>query len=137
MFMPYKRPRKTKHNLRVKRSYAGLGLFTENQIKRGDFIIEYFGPVLNDAQVEKKGGKYLFAVDDKWTIDGSARKNVARYLNHSCRPNCEAEIDGKRIYLHAVKSIKPGEELTYDYGKEYFDDYIKPYGCKCGHHRKK
>lgn len=133
--MPYKYPRKQKYDVSVKRARAGLGLFAETPIKRGDFIIEYYGPVMNEDEADTKGGKYQFGVDDKWTIDGSSRKNMARYINHSCRPNCEPEIEGKRVFIHALRAIKPGEELTYNYGKEYFNDYIKPYGCRCGHHR--
>lgn len=133
--MPYKRPRQGNHTTRVKRSEAGLGLFAGTAIKRGDFIIEYHGPIMNDDEADTKGGKYQFAIDKEWTVDGSSRKNKARYINHSCHPNCEPEIDGKRVFIHALKKILPNEELTYDYGKEYFNDYIKPYGCKCGHHR--
>ena len=57
--------------------------------------------------------------------------NKARYLNHSCRPNCETDIVKGKVYIYAKRNIKSGEELTYDYGKEYVDDFIKPYGCKC------
>jgi len=64
-------------------------------------------------------------------IDGSARSNIARYINHSCKPNCEAEIVAGRVFLRALRRIEAGEELSYDYGKEYFDMYIKPYGCRC------
>jgi SET domain-containing protein len=132
--MPYRYPRTPQHNFTVRRSNAGLGLFAKSKIAKGDFVIEYFGPLLDDAASHAKGGKYLFAVDDDLTIDGSGRQNLARYLNHSCRPNCEAEHDGKRIFIYALKNIKPGEELTYHYGKEYFEDFIKPLGCRCGQH---
>ena len=117
--------------IRVGRSSAGLGLFAENHFKRGDFIIEYTGKYLNNAEADQKGGKYLFRVNSRLTIDGTARENTARYINHSCRPNCEPLQDGRRIVVHAKKNIAPGEELTYDYGKEYFDEFIAPYGCRC------
>ncbi len=135
--MPYKYPRASKHSLRVGKGNSGLGLFANSQIKKGDFIIEYIGPILRDAEADKKGGKYLFDLDKGLTIDGAGRDNRARYVNHSCKPNAEPELYGKRVFIYAKKNIKPNEEITYDYGKEYFNDFIKPYGCKCGHHRKK
>ena len=116
----------------VKRSSAGLGLFTDAPIPRGEFIIEYWGPILTSKQADRKGGKYLFETSKNRIIDGTTRDNVARYINHSCKPNCEIDILRGRVYVFSKRSIKPGEELTYDYGKEYFNDYIKPYGCRCG-----
>ena len=124
-------PRKSEYVLRVRRSSAGLGLFTESVIERGAFIIEYYGIPLTREQADEKGGKYLFEISSRRVIDGSPRHNKARYLNHSCRPNCETDIVKGRVYIYAKRAIKPGEELTYDYGKEYVDDFIKPYGCKC------
>ena len=117
--------------VRVKRSSAGLGLYAETFFHKDDFIIEYKGRYLNNAQADQKGGKYLFQVNSRLTIDGTERANLARYLNHSCRPNCEALQDGKRIVIHAKRKISPEEELTYNYGKEYFDEFIRPYGCRC------
>ena len=89
--------------------------------------------------IPKKEVDYLFDLDEKITIDGSARSNLARYINHSCKPNCEAVhyTDANEIGIEAKRKIKAGEELTYDYGKDHFNEYIKPYGCKCGHHAKK
>lgn len=132
--MAYPKPRKMKQNIRVGRAIAGLGLFAEDTIGKGDFVVEYYGPILNDDAADEKGGAYLFEIDTDQTIDGSSRKNIARYINHSCKPNCEPEIDGNRVFIYAKKNIKPGEELTYHYGKNYFEDYIKPNGCRCGHH---
>jgi len=111
---------------------AGLGLKTKVPFKKGDFIIEYIGTKRLNKDIEYHTGKYLFEVDDKYTIDGSPRWNLARYINHSCKPNAEVEIskDGK-ILIEAIKNIKEGEEITYDYGKEYFNEFIKPIGCKC------
>lgn len=124
-----------REKLIVKKSIAGLGLFATQPIKKGSFIIEYFGPLLNDEQVDKKGGKYLFALGKKWTIDGTARENIARYINHSCvGTNCEPIQYAMRIKITATRNIKPGEELFYDYGKEYFDEYIKGY-CQCKKHK--
>ena len=124
-------PRKSNYTLTVRRTTAGLGLCTESPIERGTFIIEYYGIPLTREQADEKGGKYLFEINSKKVIDGSPRYNIARYLNHSCRPNCETDVVKGKIYIYAKRNIRPGEELTYDYGKEYVDDFIKPYGCKC------
>ncbi len=134
--MSYAKPRPTKHQFKVKKSYAGLGLFTETPIKRRDFVIEYWGKIMSDEAVEKiRGGKYYFDISDTpWTIDGSARTNLARYINHSCKPNCEAIQDGKRIFIYARRAIKPGEELSYDYGEGYMEGVIGKGNCLCGHH---
>ncbi|OHA80800.1 MAG: hypothetical protein A2675_01630 [Candidatus Yonathbacteria bacterium RIFCSPHIGHO2_01_FULL_51_10] len=119
------------HILVVRRSKAGLGLFTKEPIKRGAFVIEYTGKVLTRAEADEKGGKYLFDVNSRRVVDGTERINRARYINHSCRPNCEAEIKGGRILISAKRAILAGEELFYNYGKEYFNEFIKPYGCRC------
>ena len=117
----------------VKKSATGLGLYSNLQIKKGELVIEYTGKVLTTKEANEKGGKYLFELNSRITIDGSGRENLARYINHSCRPNCEPRIENKHILIYSVKGIKPNEELTYNYGKEYFKEYIKPYGCKCAH----
>jgi len=125
------RPKQTPAPVSVRRAAAGLGLFAQEAIKRGQFVIEYQGQVLPDAKAQERNTKYLFQINRNWAVDGSSRRNTARYINHSCRPNCETDIYGKRIKVYARRNIKPGEELTYDYGKEYFDDRIKPTGCRC------
>jgi len=128
---------KQKKKLKVKRSKAGLGLFADEPIKKGEFVIEYTGLILTREQADRKGGKYLFEISSRRTVDGTGRNNTARYINHSCRPNCEVDIKKGRILISAIKNIKEGEELNYDYGKEYVDEYIKPYGCKCEKCQKK
>lgn len=128
----YPYPRPPFAGIRLRRGLSGVGVFATEPIKKKTFIIEYWGPILNDEQMHKKGGKYLFEVGKNKTVDGSSRKNTARYINHACRPNCEVTIRGGRIFIFSVKNIKAGEELTYDYEKEYFNEYIKPYGCRCG-----
>lgn len=115
----------------VKRTNTGLGLFTIEPISKGKRIIEYLGEVLTSEEADAKGGKYLFEINERFTIDGSARSNLARYLNHSCRPNAEAFIIGKRIWIWSKSNIKAGEAITIHYGKRYFDDHIRPKGCKC------
>ena len=119
--------------VRVKRSSAGLGLFAAEPIKKDQFIIEYTGERITEEEANRRGGKYLFEVTDTLTIDGTGRENAARYINHACKPNAEAEHDEDedRIYIRAKKNIAPGEEITYDYGTTYFKEYIEPHGCKC------
>lgn len=122
-----------KKSFSVKRSKSGLGLFASVPFAKGDFIIEYTGEKLPNLVADNKNSKYIFALNSRFSIDGSARENTARYINHGCRPNCEAEIDGQQIMIYAKKRIQAGEELKYNYGKEYFDEYIKPFGCQCEH----
>ena len=121
---------------RVGRSSTGLGLFAVRPIKQREYIVTYSGPWIGNAEAERRercGARYLFEVNSRWTIDGSSRRNLGRYANHSCRPNSEAVWRrGKRkMVLVALRKIAPGEEITYDYGKEYFDLFIKPKGCRC------
>ena len=116
-----KKYQKIQRNLKVKKSYAGLGLFTHSDIERKGFIIEYIGPVLTEKQANKRAGKYLFETSKNRFIDGTDRKNIARYANHSCKPNTEIDIAKGRVYLFAKRKINSNEEILYDYGKEYFD----------------
>ena len=117
----------------VKRSSAGLGLFADEAIKKETLVIEYTGERITQEEANKRGGKYLFEVTDNLVIDGKGRGNTARYINHACKPNCEAEHDEEddRIYIRACKNIKKGEEITYHYGKEYKKQIITPEGCRC------
>lgn len=117
--------------LRVGKSLTGKGLFAEESIPKGACIIEYIGrPVSEKEQYENKG-KYLFETGKGTMIDGNIPGNIAKYINHSCAPNCEIDIKNRRIYVFALKRINVGEELNYDYDTEYFDQHIKPKGCKC------
>ena len=118
-------------DLRVRRSSAGLGLFTESMIPKGACIIEYVGREVSKEESETSKSKYLFEISKSKTIDGKPKWNKAGYINHSCRPNAESEITKGRVFIMATRTIKPGEELTYDYGKEYVDEHIKPFGCRC------
>ena len=115
----------------VRRTATGLGLFALQPIAKGKRIAEYTGPRISNEKVEKSNGKYFFGVNSKWSIDGSPRSNIARYINHSCRPNSEAIISRGRVWIWSRRNIKAGEEIAYDYGKEYFEGVIKPMGCKC------
>ncbi len=125
---------------RIGRSRTGLGLFATEPIKKGKFIVEYKGPRLTNAQADKleaRGSKYMYQINSKWTIDGSSRKNIARYANHSCRPNAESDTVRGRVIIRAIKNIKPGDEILYDYGDDYFKYVITPQGCKCDKCREK
>ncbi len=118
-------------DLAVRRSTAGLGLFTNSAIPKGACVIEYVGRVLSKEEEYSSRSKYLFEVTKTKTIDGASRSNTARYINHSCRPNCEIRIRGGQVFVFAKRAIAAGEELSYDYESDYFDAYIKPKGCRC------
>ncbi|HRH24232.1 MAG TPA: SET domain-containing protein [Candidatus Paceibacterota bacterium] len=124
-------------NLLVKRSTSGLGLFAGEPIKKGSCIIEYKGRTITEAEAYTSRSKYLFEINSKKTIDGRPKWNKAGYINHSCVPNAEPEIRTARVFIMAKKNIKEGEEITYDYGDEYFNDYLAPGGCRCPKHRGK
>src|SRR6266851_1163188 len=126
--LPRKRP------FRVGRSRTGLGLFATAPIEKRAFVAEYKGRKLTTEAADKleaRGNRYLYEINSRWTIDGTNRRNLARYANHSCRPNAESHHAGHRVFLRALKAIKPGDEITYDYGRDYFRNVITPRGCKC------
>ncbi len=123
---------------KVKRGVSGLGLFAVTAFRKGERVIEYVGELIDDEEADRRSNRYLFEIKKDLNIDGSTRSNAARYVNHSCRPNCTDDIVGKRIFYRSKRRIEPGEELTIDYGQEYYDRFIAPYGCRCGNakHRK-
>jgi hypothetical protein len=116
---------------RIARSLAGLGMFASEPIKKGRFIARYSGRKIDTDKADELNNKYLFEINTRWTIDGASRRNVARYINHSCRPNAEPYFVKHVIKIRAIKNIKPDEEITYNYGRGYFDCFIKAVGCKC------
>src|SRR3954464_12937843 len=122
-------------------SRTGLGLFATKPIKKGAKIVRYFGPLLDSRNKKHDDieNKYPFELNGGWTIDGSVRKNVARYFNHACRPNAESDVSARKrkVVIRAIKHISPGEEINYDYGTDYFKAYLKPIGCKCDSCEKK
>src|ERR1700751_1842451 len=129
---------------RVGRSKTGLGLFAIKPIRKGTKIIRYFGPLLDSRKKKDDAveNKYLFELNDRWTIDGSVRKNIGRYIKHACKPNAESDVNPRKrkVVIRAIKNIEPGEEINYDCGTDYFKAYLKPIGCKCaacGKKRKK
>ena len=121
--------------VRVGRSATGLGLFAARPIARKATIVTYCGKRIATAEAHRRerrfGAKYMFEVNRHWTIDGTSRRNLGRYLNHCCEPNAEAVLRAGNIVFVALRAIAPGEEITLDYGEEYFELYIKPLGCRC------
>ena len=122
----------------------GLGVFAARRIRKGTRIIEYIGErIASDEADRRYAGDtsehphvLLFVVDKHTVIDAAIGGNDARFINHSCEPNCKAFTEQKRIYIYALKTIAAGEELTYDYNltRDGKDDSEteKRYGCRCG-----
>lgn len=118
--------------VKVKRGLSGLGLFAGEDIRKGELIIEYIGNILTKEEADKKtSSQYLFEVSRNKTIDGTPRWNTARYANHSCDGNAESDTKKGRVFVKAIKNIKEGEEIVYDYGEEFVKEYIAPHGCRC------
>jgi SET domain-containing protein len=123
----------TASSTRVGRSATGLGLFATKPIKRGDTIATYRGRRISTAEAERRearGARYMFTINRRWSIDGSPRWNLARYINHSCRPNANPVGRNGGIVIVASRRIEPGEEITFDYGREYLDYFFKN-DCRC------
>lgn len=89
--------------------------------------------MVTDKQILDRTNRYLFRLNDKYSIDGSGLFNLARNINHSCKPNAQAVLsnDETKITIEAIKRIKPGDEITINYGEEYFEEFIAPIGCRC------
>jgi uncharacterized protein len=127
-------------SFRVGRSTTGLGLFAIKPINRGAYIATYRGRRITTEEADRRaerGASYMFEVNKRWTIDGSPRWNVARYINHSCRPNAKPVGRKGGIVIVALRQIEPGEEITYDYGREYLKCFLDNGGCRCAACRKK
>ena len=122
----------------------GRGLFAARRIRPGQRIIEYTGEHISNDEADRRYDEdkmdrhhtFLFTLDDDTCIDGDVRTNIARLINHSCDPNCEAIIEDDRIWIYALKNIQPGVELAYDYKYERTGGDIakleKFYVCHCG-----
>ncbi len=122
----------------------GHGVFAARRIRKGTTIIEYLGDRVSHAQADARyEGKdpndnhtFLFTVDAKIVIDAGVNGNEARYINHGCDPNCESTTVSKRIFIEAIRTIQPGEELSYDYQIQRDNDDApnvdKIYACRCG-----
>lgn len=124
-----------KRPFRVGRSRTGLGLFATRPIRKGLRIAQYKGRKLGTKEANKleaRGNLYLYEINSRWTIDGTPRSNIARYFNHSCNPNAEIYDVKHRVFIRTLRNIKPGEEITYDYGVDYLKNVIGRSNCKCG-----
>jgi len=133
-------------NIVIKKSgIHNKGVFAARDIKKGEKIIEYLGEkiskkestkraeiVLEESKHSKtKGAVYIFNLTKRYDLDGNVANNDARYINHSCEPNCEAfQDEDNHIWIISMKKIKKGEELSYNYGYDYED--IEDHKCRCG-----
>ncbi len=132
---------------KVKKSKVhGSGVFASCDIQKNIRIIEYVGDKVTKSEGDirserrikkylnskKTGSVYIFELNNKYDIDGSPLYNKARYINHSCRPNCEVVITRGKIWIKSIKKIKENEELSYDYGYDFDKDDFKDHVCKCG-----
>ena len=124
----------------------GTGIIATQNIKKDIKIIEYIGEKVTKKEGDKRsadrikkyinkkneGSVYIFELNKKYDIDGSPLYNKARYINHSCNPNCEVDIIDNKIWIISIKKIKKGEELNYDYGYPFDEDDYSDHICKCG-----
>jgi SET domain-containing protein len=122
----------------------GYGVFAARRIRKGTTIIEYLGERVSHAQADARyedkdpndNHTFLFTVDAKTVIDAGVNGNEARYINHGCDPNCESTTVNKRIFIEAIRTIQPGEELSYDYQIQRDNDDApnveEIYACRCG-----
>ena len=120
--------------VKIGNGIEGEGLFAAESISKGQLIVEYTGERVDDAESERRGGRYLFEVKKNLVIDGTHPSHTARYINHACNPNAEAEheVTEDRVYIRAIRKIRPDEEITINYGEEYMTDIIMPDGgCRC------
>lgn len=121
--------------VKVKKGLKDFGLFAGEDIKKGELIIEYIGNILNYEEAKDAvTNQYLFEVTRNKTIDGSVKWNIARYCNHACeeKANAESDVVKGRVFIKAIKNIKEGDEILYDYGEEFIQEHILPFGCLCG-----
>jgi len=122
----------------------GLGVFATRRIRKGTRIIEYLGERVSHAEADRRyeskdasdAHTFLFIVDRRTVIDAGVYGNDARFVNHACAPNCESVIENRRVFIDAIRTIQPGEELTYDYQiqREPGDppDVDEVFACRCG-----
>jgi SET domain-containing protein len=131
--------------IQVRRSGVhGKGVFALQPIAKGDLVIEYRGDVISWPQALKRHPHdptdphhtFFFHIDDDHVIDGGSNGNASRWINHSCKPNCEADEQDGRVFIKALRRLEPGEELFYDYGlvidERYTPKLKKQYECRCG-----
>jgi len=122
----------------------GYGVFAARRIRKGTTVVEYLGDRVSHAQADARyedkdpndNHTFLFTVDAKTVIDGGVNGNEARFINHGCDPNCESSTRNKRIFIDAIRTIQPGEELAYDYQIQRDSDDApnvdEIFACRCG-----
>jgi len=122
----------------------GKGVFALQPIAAGERIIEYKGEVITWPEALRRhphdpkdpNHTFYFHVDDKHVIDAKVGGNAARWINHACAPNCQADETEGRVFIKALRALKPGEELFYDYGliidERYTPKLKREYACRCG-----
>jgi uncharacterized protein len=122
----------------------GLGAFATHRIPAGTRLVEYAGERLTPAAAEarypdlpgERHHTFLFAIDDTVVVDAAVNGNDARWINHSCAPNCDAVVDDGRIWIESIRDIEPGEELAYDYAftlpERHTPAAKRRYPCHCG-----
>jgi hypothetical protein len=133
-------PEMSRRPFRIGRSNTGFGLFATRPIEKKARIMEYRGPILDyetAQRAENRGNRYLFEVSKHNTIDGTPRRNLARYANHSCNPNSEPVIWRGRVFIKSLRAIKSGEEIVYDYGIDYLRNVIGISNCRCSRCRRR
>ena len=111
----------------------GRGGFAAAHIKKGDCLIEYTGERISKEESARRcsiGNNYIFYISERFDLDGSVEENIARFINHSCAPNAESELEDGRIWIVALRDIAPGEEITFNYGYD-LEDY-RDHPCSCG-----
>jgi len=116
-----------------KSSIHGAGGFARTIVPNGTRLIEYLGEKIDKAESLRRceaDNEYIFTVNEREDLDGNVEWNPARFINHSCAPNCDAELDGERIWIVANRDIRAGEEITFNYGFD-LEDY-RNYPCRCG-----
>ena len=139
------RPAAGGRRIQVRRSGVhGKGVFALQPIKRGELVIEYIGRIISWKKAQdlpplnpdEPNHTFFFQIDGGKVIDAAVGGNAARWINHSCAPNCEAEEDEGRVFIKALRDIKPGEELNYNYGliieERYTPKLKKEFECRCG-----
>jgi hypothetical protein len=139
---PAKPPKSELYEVRRSR-IQGRGAFAIKPIRKGQIVDEYWGQRITHEEADRRyddnEGRhhtFLFVLDENTVLDARYGGNDARFINHSCDPNCETEIERGHIYIKAIKAIAPETELTYDYRFDWQDEYepedIRYYACRCG-----
>jgi SET domain-containing protein len=124
----------TTENILVRQSVIhGTGVFARRQLTKGSHVIEYVGEKIAKDESARRidaDNEFIFTLDDEFDLDGKVAWNPARFINHSCTPNCEAEVDGHSVWIIALRDIPAGEELSFNYGYDLSDFHEHP--CRCG-----